>query len=112
MKTLVKRPSANTGYADEANPSKFYLVRKRANNKTYFLAETSEGNYEWLDLGSRDNLSNQPHNSFEAAIGAVENEQEFELTEHETRMGALTNLLDRTREAVRNQEQISFSNNN
>jgi hypothetical protein len=111
MRQLIKR-SSNVGFSDEANPTKFHLAKQKSNNKTYFLAETSEGQWEWMDFGSKNNLSAHPCASFEEAIAEVSETEFFDLTEHDSRMGALTNLLERTKEAVRAKEegQMTFHN--
>lgn len=100
-KTIIKR-DANLKFADEANVDSFYVANDKENKKDYILTQTDQdGNFQWIDLGSRANLSNYTFDSFQEALDYAMDQPNIRVTEHETRMGALTTLLENTKNALK-----------
>lgn len=100
MKQVLRR-TPNQVFHDELSPKSFYLMRE--NGKDYFLAESSEGTWEWRDFGSRENAGGASFDSFEDAIKyATESYTSSfavrELTAFESRRGFVAELAKRTEE--------------
>lgn len=97
MNVIVKR-DPTVKYADQTSPQYFYLLKDKNSGKDYFLIETSNGDWEWSDFGSRENLSS--FESFQDAIDFATSNNNFTLVEHTSRIGFLTTLQRNTQEAV------------
>lgn len=98
MKQVLRR-TPNQVFHDELSPKSFYLMRE--NGKDYFLAESSEGTWEWRDFGSRENAGGATFDSFEDAIEyATETNTQVvrDLQVFESRRGLVKELAKRTEE--------------
>jgi hypothetical protein len=92
MKNVLRR-TPNQVFHDELSPKNFYLLRE--NGKDYFLAESSEGTWEWRDFGSRENAGGAVFDSFEEAIEYA-TEPTKELQMFESRRGLIGEIYKRT----------------
>lgn len=96
MKQVLRR-TPNQVFHDELSPNHFYLLREKG--KDFFLAESSEGTWEWRDFGSRENAGGASFDSFEDAIEyATETNAQRELSVFESRRGFVAELAKRTEE--------------
>ncbi len=106
MKQVLRR-TPNQVFHDELSPKSFYLMRE--NGKDYFLAESSEGTWEWRDFGSRENAGGSSFDSFEGAIEyATELNTNRVLQVFESRRGLLTALYTRTEEKFSNSGAVVY----
>ncbi len=94
MKKVLKR--TNQVFSDELNEDSLFLLNE--NGKDYFLNKTSNGSFEWTDLGSRQNAGNS-FSSFDEAIDYA-TEDNKTLMVFESRRGLLTALHARTEQKL------------
>jgi hypothetical protein len=105
MKQVLRR-TPNQVFHDELSPKSFYLMKE--SGKDYFLAESSEGTWEWRDFGSRENAGGTSFDSFEDAIeyATEPSSTEREIQMFESRRGLLTALYKATEARF---QTVSFS---
>lgn len=107
MSQQVIRRTPNQIFHDELKPNGFYLLSE--NGKDYVLNETSDGQWEWQDFGSRENAGGTTFDSFETAI-EYGIEEGRSLITFESRRGLISELYRRTESKFNNHTAFNYQN--